>query len=1651
MPLSADRIPRSVGLPLGVAADNRAGNVVRNEPVSAEMRQAWIAQNPEWAPTTSDGVSPAPWMLQQQENGTLTFSHHATVHLEDYALPVAPLNGTQSTPLRADQNDACFIIHAPGQNRSLSGQGGRVYRVTRQQFAVRTVLPMALTGTDLEPVALMRGTDNRMTVAPQAPQLLQFLTSFYAVGEPVQGSVTQGGDALIRGNGRTWCLIDGRPFEVSCDTPGKYYIIAPNVTLMVVKMSRKPEALALQPETLERQLDALERQFDVQQRELKRQLDDLCLERIDVERKNNRWQMKPSAANGRSFLTFLAPSGCYGVTTEPGSHTGHGFRHAGMTFPYERQVEASAGHITLPAVTDPAGNRPPVPLDRYRAAGFGGETGFYAVHSSKTDENAVRPAMTLDTMTGREKAGFVLKFLALAVDSPFRTIRELWGDTVGDMTSRRKLWKAVMNDGWEQDNEVGTAVASLADFIYHNLFGSAEGWLGYTATMGALKGLIRGGGKALMNQTLTRQDMNDMEQGLGNIVFGLKLKELPSGGSMPAWMQSRDTVQGQKSLVRHLITPALHRSPELPYDNLFRNDVTGTTWLHEAAPRAGSLDYPHPLERNGDLYMQKVPDGVQGYEAAMYLSEGGRLRPLTKEEADLNRHLVRVSGENVPGNLYRDPRTGWQYVRETDAQGVRLADRAVGLHDTATAAAGYDLYEVPGSGELLREENGRLRPLTGIEARERAGQLPSEGTLNAANYEKVYVINGDGSRTVEYAPKLARNSPQQQNGRSTYRYDANSRSWRQTGKSIDADGRVLSMPGGGPKKQRVLSSEQTTFLDNNEALRKGPQKLSARALAGKWLDHKVELQAQDILQEQLASYHGINPVSLSTAIVVEKRIRLPLKQEQEALLNTLLKGPNDPLPAELAGEWLDHEAELQAKKIFPEQLAVYRRMKNPGSLKGAIAVERKLRASLTEPQKVLVDELLPGPNDPLTSELAGKWLDHEDELKKAGIFPQQLAVYRRMKNPGNLATAISRLRKARAPLNVQQETLIDTLLPGPDEPTASELAADWLEHEDELKKAGISPQQLAVYRRMKTPSTLTNEISLQRKARVPLNVPQKALVNRLLQGVDSSSLTELARVWLDHEVELQEAGILPPQLATSGIKKPKLLYNAIALQRKARALPNEQQEALINTLLQGVDRSSPTELAGVWLDNEVALKEVNITPELLATHCGMKALFNEIRLQRKVRVPLTELQVTLLNSLPQGSGKPSEIKLVKEWLDHEVNLQAAGITPEQLATYRGLKKLGGLRSEINLQSAARIPLEPEQKVFLDGHNTLRKRPEKPSATALAGEWLDHEDELEAAGITPQQLAAYRGLETQLSSLRAEIGRQRTAQLLPIIKQEVLPPDNANKIALITLEDTDQGEVIIRQEVRYIAADKLDELPVVDNSLPILHDGGDPPRSLTLEAESVSNANDIPATSVRWLELNSELNNMPPSGSAAIRAALIAEFRRQITNERSLAADMERIMETRQASYTSPDGERVSLGNGVFNPGPGQVKKFTVLGPFAGKFEDTPQAISQAQRQLGTVRTASHSWATRLSNPSRGVNGFKKGNILRNLNTAKLGDAPAVGDNNVAIVKFGKNLIFYVTIKDVDPDAQYFVNYGTAYNPHELTGGQRVKTEPLDQE
>jgi len=717
------------------ALGNPAGNVTSDKQrVWEEIRNTRLAQSPGRASTIPPpATAPAPWTLQQQANGTLTFSHHAAVHLEDYALS-SEMKSVLNTPLSGNQTEGRYNIRVPGS------AGSRVYQVSLQPFAVSRELPMAMTdAAGASPLEITTGQSGNITVATNTPLLHAFLGHHYQLRGPFSGYTTTGGDGLIRNNAGD--ILAETAFGTCAVRPapeGKYTAQLP---------AGSPLRAGLPP--------------------------------LMFERQGGKWLMRPAEAHGQAFLDSLAKTGRYGISgNTTGVSTSGAFRRGGYVFPYSRHVLLTWS-VGLPAVTDPAGHLPPVPLTwRNQAAALPGENGLpgqYYVHSSAPDP-ALRPSLTL-----RQEVGVMLMAATLFIKAPYLstwgTIRAARGDT----DYQERLWQSVLRGEWPEDNRAGPVVAKAAD-----IYLSAISLLSVESMLfeKPMEYYVQAVGKMMAGQPTGTEVVEDVLGFLNNIQ---KLINGPLPDRTPEEAEAARNFQRLAEKVA--ITERLESTPEHGLDNVFAHRDTGGLWIMPEEGRGS----PVRVMQEGDLYVHRAGGGE-----TFYCRDSGKLRPLTPTEAVLNREPVPVTGEDVPQNLYRDPRTGWQYVRDTDARGIRIADRAVALHDTGTASAGYKLYEVPGSGELFREENGRLRPLTASEARERAAQLPSEATLNAGNYEKVYVINRDGARTVEYAPKADRSSPLQQNGRSTYRYEAGPPPlWRQTGKTIDADGRVLSMPGGG--------------------------------------------------------------------------------------------------------------------------------------------------------------------------------------------------------------------------------------------------------------------------------------------------------------------------------------------------------------------------------------------------------------------------------------------------------------------------------------------------------------------------------------------------------------------------------------------------------------------------------------------------------------------------------------------------------------------------------------------------------------------------------------------------------------------------------------------------------------------------------------
>lgn len=241
------------------------------------------------------------------------------------------------------------------------------------------------------------------------------------------------------------------------------------------------------------------------------------------------------------------------------------------------------------------------------------------------------------------------------------------------------------------------------------------------------------------------------------------------------------------------------------------------------------------------------------------------------------------------------------------------------------------------------------------------------------------------------------------------------------------------------------------------------------------------------------------------------------------------------------------------------------------------------------------------------------------------------------------------------------------------------------------------------------------------------------------------------------------------------------------------------------------------------------------------------------------------------------------------------------------------------------------------------------------------------------------------------------------------------------------------------------AARLSDLPLVDNRLPFIHSHQDPRISRTLQEEHVKDVSEI--KKVRWLGLGSLFDTMLKPQADQIKRELRNTFRQQIENETQLAEYMNGIMESRASHAEDAAGNIINLGTGVFNPSERTIPPFTVLGCYAGKLEKSEEDASSLRKKTGSFLASSHAWDI---SKTKGGNAYLSGNILRNINTAQIGHHPAVGENNVEPVLFGKSLIFYVTSKDVFPNTEYLVSYGDLYNPEKLLAEDRaIKTEPMD--
>lgn len=692
-----------------------------------------------------------------------------------------------------------------------------------------------------------------------------------------------------------------------------------------------------------------------------------------------------------------------------------------------------------------------------------------------------------------------------------------------------------------------------------------------------------------------------------------------------------------------------------------------------------------------------------------------------------------------------------------------------------------------------------------------------------------------------------------------------------------------------------------------------------------------------------------------------------------------------------------------------------------------------------------------------SKEVAVQYVNHKATAEWTGITQSQVANYYAL-NPNTLRGEITREQASRVPPNSEQEAwLIANDLKG--KRGMEEVARLYITNKGNPKWPGITTAQLANYYQI-SPNTLRTAIYRQEAAKRVLQPAQEIWLRQhaIQPNAEGKVKTDdVARQYVAMKGNADWPNISQAQIAEYYEVNPNSLGHKISkLEGKNKQLTPEQQAWLEANPLQlsqkGKIHAGAEQVAKLYVDHKDTPGWPNISRQQMAVHYKVNpdTLLTEIKWEQEARKPLKQQQQAwieqhLLYRDAKGKGRPAEI--AEQYIKNKEAADWPDISEAQLATYYKVKP-GTLHTTVNRQLSAQKPLTPEQEIWIKQHTLARNEQGDIEPEAVAKLYIEHRNTPAWPGLTQSQMAEHYqiNLHTLFSAITSQ---QRKKNSLPpppptLIKTEA-DSQSYRKGPVKLIAFTDAGNEI---DIHNPTPSRLDDIPVVDNNLPILRDPQDFTHSLTLNAEGKTQASELEVSNwgaldvlfegIRSANAASKAKKDPtlrPTKSVKqIKGELRKELQRQIDNETRLGKELESKMVSLPSHREDSEGNIVNLGSGVFNPQNGNdIEPFTVLGPYAGVFLDSKAAHSQTDRHIGSVRNISHSWGT--SAASRSVNGWESGNILRNINTHRLGDAPAVGEPNVTLVRVGKNIAFYVTTKKVKPGEEYLISYGPGYNAH----------------
>lgn len=206
---------------------------------------------------------------------------------------------------------------------------------------------------------------------------------------------------------------------------------------------------------------------------------------------------------------------------------------------------------------------------------------------------------------------------------------------------------------------------------------------------------------------------------------------------------------------------------------------------------------------------------------------------------------------------------------------------------------------------------------------------------------------------------------------------------------------------------------------------------------------------------------------------------------------------------------------------------------------------------------------------------------------------------------------------------------------------------------------------------------------------------------------------------------------------------------------------------------------------------------------------------------------------------------------------------------------------------------------------------------------------------------------------------------------------------------------------------------------VDNSLPILQDPRDPKVSLTLALEGAID-------DIRISYWNGLLDGLGSAEKKAVSERIKASIKDWLRSEGQHGTKFDEALEV----ITPLDDGGPARGASVWARR--DIPQFEVLGPYSGKYHGSEASLFEEQRKQGSRAVLTYLFGTRSG--TRSVSALNTGNTLSLVNTSQLRNGPAWQANNVATISVGKNLTFYVSLKDIKAGDELLLDYGPYYKP-----------------